>query len=282
MAKRRYEMTEEKIERWLKEGRGVGYGRDYMPWLTVRDVPSLGREHRAYSHTVGRTHHLLSDLEFAHFLVLDMAHDVVDIREQFPLPRDATRHIATGLKYRHPRQPRTTCDIVMTTDLLATRMVNGVQVLEAFAVKPSKEAEKKRTLQKLEIEGRYWESLGVRFGVLTEEHISANLLRTLKWLQPVRSLHAADQGTKNGVIRSSRTLLLALTRPTNLNLFLTDLCTRLDQTDDIEAGSHLFAARYLLSNRVLLADLNSAEIWRSRVKELSINEHLDVKESFLE
>lgn len=151
MGKRNNKITEEKIQKWLADGRGQGVGRDYKPWLTIRDVPSIGRAHRPRSHSVGRTHHLLSDLEFGHFLYFDMADDVVDIREQFPLPRDTTRHLAANLKYRHPRQPGTDGDMVMTTVLLITRMVNGVKVLEAYAVKPSSEVLKKHVLQKLHI-----------------------------------------------------------------------------------------------------------------------------------
>ena len=40
MAKRRYGFDEEKITRFLKEGRGEGHGKDYQPWLTIQDVSS--------------------------------------------------------------------------------------------------------------------------------------------------------------------------------------------------------------------------------------------------
>lgn len=40
MSRRRYEIDESKIERFLKEGRGRGEGVDYSPWLTIQDVPS--------------------------------------------------------------------------------------------------------------------------------------------------------------------------------------------------------------------------------------------------
>jgi len=40
MANSKYSLTEPKIQKWIKEGRGDGRGRDYKPWLTVRDLPS--------------------------------------------------------------------------------------------------------------------------------------------------------------------------------------------------------------------------------------------------
>ena len=35
-----------KIQKWIKEGRGQGFGNSYKPWLTIRDVSSEGRSHR--------------------------------------------------------------------------------------------------------------------------------------------------------------------------------------------------------------------------------------------
>lgn len=46
MARRKYSIDEAVIARYLKEGRGMGFGADYKLWLTIGDVPSLGRSHR--------------------------------------------------------------------------------------------------------------------------------------------------------------------------------------------------------------------------------------------
>ena len=53
--------------------------------VTVRDLSSLGRSHQVYSHKTKRTHHLLSDLELAIFLILEWNLLIQGIREQFPL-----------------------------------------------------------------------------------------------------------------------------------------------------------------------------------------------------
>lgn len=29
--------------KWIKQGRGAGSGKDYQPWLTVRDLPLGGQ-----------------------------------------------------------------------------------------------------------------------------------------------------------------------------------------------------------------------------------------------
>ncbi|GAV10819.1 TnsA endonuclease [Paenibacillus sp. NAIST15-1] len=61
MAKRKREITQAKIERFLKEGTGQGNGKDYLPWLSVQDVPSQGRATRGIGWTTGRRHELFSD-----------------------------------------------------------------------------------------------------------------------------------------------------------------------------------------------------------------------------
>lgn len=46
MSKRSNGLTEAKIKKWIKEGRGSGRGADYSPWLRVRDIASKGRSQR--------------------------------------------------------------------------------------------------------------------------------------------------------------------------------------------------------------------------------------------
>ena len=88
MANSKYVLTEKQIIKRIKEGRGSGRLSSYKPWLYVNEVPSKGRSQRVYSHLTGRIHHVLSDLEFAVFLLLDHNPAITDIREQFPLNRD--------------------------------------------------------------------------------------------------------------------------------------------------------------------------------------------------
>ena len=85
------------------------------------------------------------------FLWYDWQDDVVDIREQFPLYRDLTRVVAAEMEIRHPRDPHSRVDIVMTTDLLLTC---ADRTVTAVSCKSSSDFGA-RTLEKLEIERRY-------------------------------------------------------------------------------------------------------------------------------
>ena len=48
MAGRQYGNSVDKNNKWIKEGRSSGLGKDYLPWLTVRDLASQGRSHRVF------------------------------------------------------------------------------------------------------------------------------------------------------------------------------------------------------------------------------------------
>lgn len=83
------------IERMIKEGRGNGIGKDYIPWIRIQDLASLGRVTRVKGIKTDRQHELLSDMERNYFYLLEFSNNVVDIREQYPLlPLEDTLTIA--------------------------------------------------------------------------------------------------------------------------------------------------------------------------------------------
>lgn len=134
MARRKYSVDEALIARYLKEGRGAGFGADYLPWLEIGDVPSLGRSHRVRGFKTNRVHHFLSDIEVALFYVLDWHDAVSDIREQFPLDRDGTQEIAERQGFKHPTDRHTHAPLVMTTDFLVDFSTDGSMRRVAYAV----------------------------------------------------------------------------------------------------------------------------------------------------
>ncbi len=188
MAKRKYSFDEAKIARYIEEGRGTGSQGDYLPWLNTHDLPSLGRPTRIPGRKSGRLHQLLSDLETAAFAFLDWKDAVVQVREQFPLGRDETREIASLMGVRHPRDPFTQVEIVMTTDLVADVRVGEEVRLIAWAVKPASELEKPGVIDKLEIERRYWARRRVEWRLATEAELPRQRKNNLLWLYQMFSL----------------------------------------------------------------------------------------------
>lgn len=190
MAKRQRGMTETKIKKWLKEGRGQGIGIDYKPWLTVQDISSQGRSHRERGFKVKREYSFLSDLEDQFFNILEYSPNVVDIREQFPLlPIEETIDIANSLGIEHPTDPYTGVKIVMTTDFLVTLNLDGNTKLKAWTVKYTSALEDERVMEKFEIERRYWQRQGIDWGIITEFETNKTLADNIKF---VRNYYALD------------------------------------------------------------------------------------------
>ena len=179
MGKRKYNWDWNTYHRRLEEGRGQGTLRDYLPWLTIHDLASLGIVSRVMGMTTGRIHHLLSGLETALFYILDASELTLDIREQYPLLfLEDTLRITDEMRIRHPRDSISKYPIVFTSDFVVTTS-DGLKVL---SVKPTSELEKLRTREKLAVEHRYWEEKGIEWRLVTEKTIDFQKARNLEWI----------------------------------------------------------------------------------------------------
>ena len=189
MVRKRRNITEDDVQKWIERGYGQDEGNDYSPWAKVRDVPSLGRSTRIAALRHKRIHHLYSDVETGHFLQADFASGVTEIREQIALlPREETIKIAAEFGFRHPTFPGTRVPIVMTSDLCVLRedAAGGLFVLcvkRDEALQPGAKG-LARTLEKLHIEKRYWKHRGVPWRLVTQRHFDAVQIQNLALLRP--------------------------------------------------------------------------------------------------
>ena len=71
MGRRKSRWSQSVQMRRLKEGRGIGEGAEYKPYITTHDFPSKGQVCRVRGETADRIHHLMSSLERDLFLILD-------------------------------------------------------------------------------------------------------------------------------------------------------------------------------------------------------------------
>jgi len=252
LAYRRRSFDEKKIARFQKEGRGQGRAESYKPWLTIYDVPSKGRSHRVFGYKIQRIHHLLSDIEWRLFLHLEWCDDVTDIREQFPLHRSRTCRIAKSLGLHHPTDTTSKTPLVMTTDFLVDVLRDGKLCQEACCVKPSTELEKKRVLEKLEIERCYWKEKGIPFFIFTEKIFFPVLTENLQWLRTLAFAHQSEPWTG---FHQEHANVVRLAIPKLGHLMLKDFCAQLDQELALEPGSTLALVRYLLMSKAVTVDL---------------------------
>ncbi|OUS06581.1 transposase [Gammaproteobacteria bacterium 42_54_T18] len=236
------------IAKRFKEGRGKGVGKFYKPFLEVRDVPSKGRCHRLPSITHGRVVHLLSDLELAIFYQLDWDVSIFDIREQFPLNPQDTKGLAEEYDIPHPEYQGV--KQVMTTDFLVDRMVDGKTIKIALSGKYASDLDDPRTIEKQELERRYWHSKGVDWHIVTEKEIPATLVRNIRWLLPhFHSFDLSEQDRR--LVFEQFTYAFGTYPPAKI----AQISALLDQANEEEPGTYLSWLRHLLAQRAFIWDM---------------------------
>ncbi len=255
MAKRRYSIDEGKISRFLKEGRGQGHGLGYSPWLTVQDISSRGRSSRVHSLKTGREHHLLSDIETAIFFLLDWSDAVTDIREQFPLDRDETRRIAAEIGVRHPVDTQSGVDIVMTTDFLVDIRVGNGSKLLARSAKPASELDDDRTIEKQEIERRYWNAKGTDWGLVTDRDLPAQRIKNLRWLHEMQSLEYMTEPYHGYWQDRCNRFLTCLSQTGGITI--KRFIQNLNDSQGFATGEGLTVLRHLAATKVIAFDLDA-------------------------
>lgn len=254
MAKRRYSIDENTIEKRLDEGRGGGQGKGYTPWMYVHEVPSSGYSSIRIGWKAGREHHLLSKLEAKFFYICEWDDDVLDFREQFPLPRHETRQIAKELGVRHPRDPKTKTDIVITTDALLTVTKNVSSKTVARTVKYDKDLSNERTKEKLLIEKTFWQRRDVEWGIITENSINEDLYRNVEWVHKSHNLLGAFPSLHLEQIQCLENELLA-----HLPIWkgrLSILTDHLDSRLNLPIGCSLSMVQHLIAKKKVITNMH--------------------------
>lgn len=263
--------SENRIEQLQAEGRGKGTGANYKPWIHVQDFSSQGNSRRVFSQKTGRVHHLLSDVEWNLFLLLEHAHTVIDIREQFPLPRDETLSIAAKKSIKHPIYPGTKVPTVMTCDFVATSNRNGRKVLDAFSCKRTDAADDLRVLEKLEIERTYFSDLDVPHHLVFHSELPKNKINNLIWC---RSATINDNGVEEfaqALTEHTQRLLHELRQPAR-SCSLAEYCTNYDIRAGATPGTGLRVVRALLWRGELITDLHQKDLAATPMAMFRVNQ----------
>ncbi len=247
------------VDRWKKLGYGSGRGKDYKPWLTVRSFGSRGMAHRVLGRKTGRIHHLHSNHELGCFLLLEWDDKVIDIREQFPLhPVSETQRIAGHLGYRHPvqrwkwkgkwnQQPA-----VQTSDFRVTLSDKSSVPEMIISVKPSAELEKRRVLEKLEIERTYWNRRSLDWQLVTEQELPQNKIDNLGLILPFQELVESEstQDRAGSLLEELYRYVEQEDRP------LKAACLDFEQDVDLPAGTGLRLVWHALATKNWFTDLS--------------------------
>jgi hypothetical protein len=258
MAKRKTDWDENKLNKWMQEGRGQGEGNEYKPWLTVTDFSTRGRCSRVKGIKTGRVHHFMADIETCYFYLLefDEGNKITDIREFYPLldfdevvhdKQDISKNLFTDKKTGYPY-------IFTTTFLITVKLKNEKTSYAARSVKSSKMLERKTTLEKLEMERRYWQIKGVDWAIVTDKDINRCKAKNIEWA--LSSIHMLpDIGlTENDIVELGSALQFRLANSTKS---VRSVIADFDNDYALDTGSGLFLFRYLVAVKAIKIDMET-------------------------
>jgi len=214
--------------------------KDYQPFIKVADISSLGRSHRVFGHKTKRTHHLLSDLELAVFLLFEWHSNTEDIQEQFPLDLNVTKQIADSVGIKHPSQKGELK--TMTTDFyVISKDIKSITSQLALQAKYSNDLDDARTIEKLELERRYWEQKDVDFKIITEKDIPRTVTDNIKWLYPSKNTYLITIDENDFTFYSEQMIK-------NSSLKIIDFCIKIDSAYDYPLGTALSKLKNLIAH----------------------------------
>lgn len=150
---------------------GTGTGANYKPYIQVGEFGSMGTAACVIDYKTGRNVHLLSQGEVMAWYLLRWDDENLDIREQYPLPKEETYKIANEFSIAHPYINDGLATI--TTDLLVTRKTGEF----AISVKASRSLSK---VNGLFIEQQYWKRKGVPWKIVFKDEMHAIKVKNIR------------------------------------------------------------------------------------------------------
>ena len=203
----------------------------------------------------------MSDLELDVFLFFDLAKQVVDTREQFPIDQETTLAIAEKLQIPHPRvKDSNTGEYIanwMTTDFLIDYLDHdGSEKQLAICVKPASELTESN-LKKIKIEYAYWIMKGVRFFIITDQCIPAEIKNNLSF---IISFYEDDLNITEMHSELSRIEVLVINGLKKQDEEVHILCRNIDHKHGFEPGAAINVFYYLVATRKIDLDLSLLSI----------------------
>lgn len=254
-----------KYKKHMKEGRGIGEGADYIPWIKINEFSSKGRATRIMGIKTKRIHHFHSDNQLRAFLIFEWSNKVIDIRECYPL-LDLMEIVddKDDLSLDKFVDKDSGEQFIITTNFLLTiKEVDGTIKYVARAVKNCTELGKKITIEKLEIEKRYWLEKNIDFKIITEKELNRNLCKNLQWIR-----ETILDGSEVMPSREELSSQMYFYMLNNRNIIIKDLFKDFERRSDIDKGTALYLFRHLLGTKQIAVDMKNIIDFNCKVQDL--------------
>lgn len=223
---------------------------EYQTGIKIQDFPSKGRVSRIKGRTTGRLHHLLSDLETNIFYLLDYDEKVTDIKEHYPLLDLMDINVdLDNIDLKKFMNKKTGEQYIFTTSFVVTLQdINSERYL-AITVKNESQLYKSTTLEKLEVERRYWSKKEIDWCIVTNRDIVIERVENIKWLL----LGNIDEEIEHENIIMD---LIKDTIITNSNIRISKMLSNIGKVLNINEAIILSVLKKLITNGKLVTDLD--------------------------
>lgn len=219
----------------------------YAPHIHTYQSHSRGVRSRILGRKSKRVHHVLSNLEAAYFLCLDLSPRVSDIQEQKALDVEKTLNCAKRLEIKHPYNNKRSEPWVLSTDFYFYLEADGQQKKRvARSIKHVGDFSDGRTQDLAKIEQLYWQDRKIDWGVVTELDVDRNAVRNAEWLG------INGWNDESPPIDSKRLLKIeeALRSKLPASEDLGSACVSVDRATNSKKGTALGCIRYFVNRGI--------------------------------
>lgn len=164
--------------------------------------------------------------------------------------------------------------VITTTFLLTVKESNGTINYYARSVKSKSELCKRTTIEKLEIERRYWEAKGIHWAIVTEDNVPELKAKNIEWIHGVMNEYKDYEIDESTMVRLCAEFLeyAGGFRESIKNLF-----SRFEEKNKLIKGTAVFIFKYLISVGLIEIDLNSEIDINKRLGELIVGGKYNVE-----
>lgn len=210
--------------------------------LKVSTYSSLGRATRIYSYKTQSIHHLMSDNQLRTFLLLEWSDKIMDIKTNIILD-DLEIYLDEEIENLRldifkDKESGKTYDLYTNFLVTVDKGVNKENI--AISVKNSSNLSKKNTIEKLEIERRYWSKRDTKFYIVTDKELNRQEVNNINWCREA----LIDKSILNKDYLSEELLVFI---QKYRNELLNEILDLFDEINNLKLGTSLFIFRYLIA-----------------------------------
>lgn len=210
--------------------------------LKVSTFSSLGRATRMFSYKTGKIHHLMSDNQLRTFLLLEWSDKIMDIKTNIILD-DLEIYLDEEIEDLRldifkDKESGKTYDLYTNFLVTVDKGVDKENI--AISVKNSSNLSKKNTIEKLEIERRYWNKRHIKFYIVTDKELNRQEVNNINWCREA----LIDKSILNKVYLSEELFVFI---QKHRNELLNEILDLFDEINNLKLGTSLFIFRYLIA-----------------------------------